>query len=434
MAGDRAQLTADTLLISLDLALVSALTSDGCQWLGQSMPFTFELAPLIWLSAAACFGILSLILPFSFLRGFNTDIIVTGLLALGAKALASLLLLFAILEEALTLSSYPIVLSFFLFAAAFEFLAIIRVIKREWPLRASVVILLLGLGSLATAAVMLPSALLYKTSLTISASFVLIYTSIAALSIINRKSLRIAAEAILGLSLLAMSMIIVLTVVVQIFPDALPSTLNQISTQNLLIVFLLFAVSQSLSLVFIVRTKAQDEERDRRLRNTQTGVLNLEGFEQSSQKIRHMCGRLDQAVSLVVMQISDHNTLTHRLSKNESTQLLRNLVAITSFCLRKYDQIAQLDENYFVILMPFTDITRAQQACERLQKQLAVEMVIKEGENYLPVPVSMGVTDVPRAEEGVEAAIRRANTALQHAGANGIRLYPARRLDLKIAL
>jgi diguanylate cyclase (GGDEF)-like protein len=120
------------------------------------------------------------------------------------------------------------------------------------------------------------------------------------------------------------------------------------------------------------------------------------------------------------MKISDYDRLKSKLSKDEVNELLNNLVAITKFCLRKYDQMAQIGENYFVILLPFTDLIRAQQACERLSRQLAVELLLCDGDASSPVAVSMGITDTPRVEEGVGAAIRRADKALQKAGQNEI--------------
>jgi len=199
--------------------------------------------------------------------------------------------------------------------------------------------------------------------------------------------------------------------------------LNAISPNDLLPAFVLLSILQSFSLVFIVRRKFLAEMNNRRMLNPQTGALNLKGFENSAAKIRHMSGRLDQAVSLVVMKISDYDQLKSQLSKEEVNKILTDLVSITKFCLRKYDEMAQVGENQFVLLFPFTDLIRAQQACERLSRQLAVELLVRDGDALSPVAVSMGITDMPRAEKDVDAAIRRADKAMQKAGQ--INIFPA---------
>jgi len=407
------------------------------------MPIDFGIMPFQWLFAAASFAGLGLILLFYFVRGFNTHTIVSGFLALAAKTLGFLVLLLAmpasipaqsmLTQSAWTPSSYLIVLPLFLSAACLEFLAVIRITKQEWPFKVAVFILVLGLGSLAAAVVFISAPAWHELVFIISAALILIYTSIAALSTLSRDLTRNITEAVLGLSLAGMSLIVAAALGSRVLSETLTAPFRQMPLENLIPAFLLFAILQSLALVLLVQSKAQAERQRRRLRDSQTGVLNLEGFQQGSRKIRHMCGRLDQAVSLVMMQLSDHDTLRSKLSKKQSAKLLKDLVAITGFCLRKYDQIARLDNNCFVMLLPFTDIARAQQACERLQKQLAVELFIEEGDTLFPVAVSMGVTDVPRAEEGIEAAIKRADMALQYAGRNEIRLHPARRSETKTA-
>lgn len=155
-----------------------------------------------------------------------------------------------------------------------------------------------------------------------------------------------------------------------------------------------------------------------------TGALNIEGFVEASQRIRHMCSRLDQQVSLVAIKVDNVDDLNRARRKKDRNGILRKFVKSVEYCLRKHDQIAYLGEDRFLILLPFTDMEKARLATIRLVKHLATE--IWDDENvYASLQVKVGVTDLLKREPSLEDGINRALQAMENSKHDHISMIAA---------
>ena len=85
--------------------------------------------------------------------------------------------------------------------------------------------------------------------------------------------------------------------------------------------------------------------------------------------------------------------------------------------LRPVDHVARFGGEEFVLLLPATDIDRAQEALTRLQRELTASLFMHEGREVF-VTFSGGVT-AWRVGEALDAAIERADEALYEAKRTG---------------
>lgn len=141
-----------------------------------------------------------------------------------------------------------------------------------------------------------------------------------------------------------------------------------------------------------------------------TGALNPKGFEDVSKRIRHMCARLDQKISLVAIQVDGERTT--KLPQTELTNIMqKHFVSAVNFCLRKHDQIAHIGEGKFLLLLPFTDIERAELAVNRMLRYLETEEW-SNVDTHLGLSFKIGITNIPRTEMDLSTAIERATYAM----------------------
>lgn len=140
-----------------------------------------------------------------------------------------------------------------------------------------------------------------------------------------------------------------------------------------------------------------------------TGVLNRLSFERLLDEELRRAGRYHYPLSICHLDIDDFRAYNESFGMDKGTQLLGNFGRFVSGNIRTTDCAARDENDSFFILLPHTDIVRAQKFLARLQTQAT------EG---LDSGFSAGVTSF-QVGESRTALLRRATLALEQAKREG---------------
>ena len=375
------------------------------------MTITPDPAILWWIGAIA-FALYGLLMLAFQVRNFNSSFVLTWMFGQTAKAAGCLLM--AVQQDD---RAWFAATALLLVGLALDFLAAALLLRGEWRIRITFFLLLLALAGLAAAAVQ-PSTARQILLITIPGSL-FIFSFLTALSASASHLRRSISRIILALvyyAVAAFAFAVLLSQAIPEFSEAVAYADLAIAALPLL---LGLSAIQAAAFCFIASECARMErERLRRL-DLQTGALNPYGFSLDAENIRAICSRLDQATTLVVLKVDGYDKIADLLDRATRKKLFGDLVAALQYCLRKHDKVARLQQNCFAVLLPFTDISRARLACNRLRNQIDRDVtVLHEGQHYA-ISVSFGITDVPDQEIDLEDAIDRAQMALGHAEKRG---------------
>ncbi len=148
-----------------------------------------------------------------------------------------------------------------------------------------------------------------------------------------------------------------------------------------------------------------------------TQVANRRGLAQAfeAESARH--ARDGGTLAVALIDLDHFKKLNDTLGHNVGDEALRSLVARVRARLRPIDHLARFGGEEFVLLLPSTELTEAQQSLTRLQRELTASLFLHEGREVF-VTFSGGVT-AWRPGEALDAAIERADEALYEAKRSG---------------
>jgi len=148
-----------------------------------------------------------------------------------------------------------------------------------------------------------------------------------------------------------------------------------------------------------------------------TQVANRRGLAQAfeAESARH--ARDGGTLAVALIDIDHFKKLNDSLGHNVGDEALKSLAARVRAGLRPVDHVARFGGEEFVLLLPSTELSQAQQSLTRLQRDLTASLFLHEGREVF-VTFSGGVT-AWRHGEPLDAAIERADEALYEAKRSG---------------
>lgn len=170
---------------------------------------------------------------------------------------------------------------------------------------------------------------------------------------------------------------------------------------------------------FILMSKQRDDARMERLATTDdlTGLLNRRAFFARADAARLLSLRLDQPITLLMLDIDHFKQLNDRFGHATGDEALVKFGATCNTGLREHDILGRLGGEEFALVLPGTDLDGALHAAERLRQGVADTRLLTCGNNYT-MTVSIGLVVID-PEEGMAAALARADHALYEAKRNG---------------
>lgn len=149
-----------------------------------------------------------------------------------------------------------------------------------------------------------------------------------------------------------------------------------------------------------------------------TGALNRRSFYKVAERELERKTRYSSSVSVMMIDI-DHFKQINDVHGHEAGD--KALKAMTRVCLehlRKNDGFARLGGEEFAIIAPEISLDRAQLLAERLRQALS-EIEVATDTDTFSFTVSMGLTEVADADDEIDTALKRADTALYNAKKSG---------------
>lgn len=148
-----------------------------------------------------------------------------------------------------------------------------------------------------------------------------------------------------------------------------------------------------------------------------TGVLNRRGMASAFAREFSRAQRLRTPLSVALLDIDHFKRLNDSYGHDLGDQVLKHLVKVFGGTLRPTDILARSGGEEFVILLPDTDLDRAEQVLTRLQQVLARAPFPHNG-SPLPITFSAGIARW-HAPESMESLLERADQAMYQAKKDG---------------
>lgn len=145
-----------------------------------------------------------------------------------------------------------------------------------------------------------------------------------------------------------------------------------------------------------------------------TGIYNNRYFFEIGKTEVIQAQRYQHPLAIIIYDIDYFKQINDTFGHLTGDLVLVSLVATTQKCLREADILGRLGGDEFGLILPQTDIKQAGMVAERLRQMIeSSELSVKEG--TVRFTVSIGVSEVHLAEEGIEQAIKRADDAMYEA-------------------
>ena len=149
-----------------------------------------------------------------------------------------------------------------------------------------------------------------------------------------------------------------------------------------------------------------------------TGAFNRRYFFDATEKLILSQRSTDASLSLIMIDIDHFKQINDKYGHPAGDQVLRELTDLTRNLLRDADLFVRFGGEEFVIALPNASATDAMTIAERLCAQVSSTTFDPQG-IALSVTISCGVAQHRTSERSIEAAIKRADTALYAAKAQG---------------
>jgi diguanylate cyclase (GGDEF)-like protein len=152
-----------------------------------------------------------------------------------------------------------------------------------------------------------------------------------------------------------------------------------------------------------------------------TGLANRRFLQEILLRELRRAQRSNQPVSLVIMDIDHFKAVNDTFGHNAGDEMLEQIAGIMISGVRATDFVVRYGGEEFVILLPETRVTDAQQVAEKLRKtvgETVMESTSKPGLTF-GCTVSAGVSTYPMDASSGEALILKADKALYYAKQHG---------------
>ena len=148
-----------------------------------------------------------------------------------------------------------------------------------------------------------------------------------------------------------------------------------------------------------------------------TGLLNRRAFFARAEAARLLSLRLDQPITLLMLDIDHFKQLNDRFGHATGDEALVKFAATCNDALREHDILGRLGGEEFALALPGTDLDGALHVAERLRQGVVDTRLLTCGNHYT-MTVSIGLVLVD-PDEDLATALARADHALYEAKRNG---------------
>lgn len=179
------------------------------------------------------------------------------------------------------------------------------------------------------------------------------------------------------------------------------------------------------------RTSLEGQLRYQAFHDPLTGVANRALF---MERMEHAISRSDRrmaAISVLFIDLDEFKTVNDTMGHEAGDDLLRSVADRLTDCVRAEDTVARLGGDEFGVLLEDTDAEGASDLVERVARALSAPLTI--GNGHVATSASVGLA-TRYVDEGVDALLARADTAMYVAKSRGQGLWQAFEPDMDAAI
>ena len=148
-----------------------------------------------------------------------------------------------------------------------------------------------------------------------------------------------------------------------------------------------------------------------------TGLLNRNGFGTKRDALLAAARRDRIEVAVLCLDLDRFKTVNDTLGHDAGDQLLRLVSERMREVTRAHDVVARLGGDEFAIILPNSNLAKAERVCQRLLDSIRLPYQI--GATVVRIGVSIGVTTYPGDGNTADQLMRNADTALYKAKTEG---------------
>ena len=183
--------------------------------------------------------------------------------------------------------------------------------------------------------------------------------------------------------------------------------------------------------IAIVNARLFEEVQQLAITDPLTGLYNHRHFFRRSVVEFERARRFDHSLAVIMLDIDSFKQVNDTYGHQVGDQVLREVAARLSACVRDIDIVARYGGEEFVILLTETGLQGALQAAERIRNCLSGSPIEAQG-HKVTVQASMGVAEKGRDDSDIEVVVGHADQALYRAkrsGKNRVRPWLGRGSD-----
>ncbi|NQD35834.1 GGDEF domain-containing protein [Permianibacter sp. IMCC34836] len=149
-----------------------------------------------------------------------------------------------------------------------------------------------------------------------------------------------------------------------------------------------------------------------------TGLPNRRSVMQEAQLEIDRSRRYRLPLCLAAIDLDQFKSINDRFGHAAGDEVLKHFARLCQQSLRQTDLIGRVGGEEFILMLPHTSLTIARQILERLREDFKLSAIPALTNKHQP-SISIGVTVLSEADEGLAELMRRADEALYCAKQNG---------------
>lgn len=133
----------------------------------------------------------------------------------------------------------------------------------------------------------------------------------------------------------------------------------------------------------------------------------------------YRASRYNQPLSVFMLDIDHFKVVNDSYGHKAGDFVLRILATVLMKSVRKVDYITRYGGEEFVVILPETPLSKAQELAERLRNDIAKHAILIDGHKQLNITASIGVSSFPEHGQLGDELLNAADSAMYSAKADG---------------
>lgn len=192
-----------------------------------------------------------------------------------------------------------------------------------------------------------------------------------------------------------------------------------------------FSIFANSTAIAIDNARMHKKMQDLTIIDELTGLFNYRYFRNKLSDEMRRAERYHQQMGLLMIDIDHFKNLNDTQGHQTGNMILQELASVLKQAVRDVDIVARYGGEEFMVILPQTDLPRAQIIAERIRSQVELAYFSNsQGQRYVKLTVSIGVVEYPNGVLSTNQLLEQVDKAMylaKKSGRNRISLLSASR-------